>query len=225
MNTFDQNGSFGLSSSITNPANTYSYNNAPRFTGRRAFSFNNGTATPAVQFPYTAPEGLFNITWGLDNKLKTPYTEAFNLSVQGELPGGFTLETAYVGRLGRHLLQNLDLAEPVDFTDPQGGGDYYTAGAQLSKLVDQNAGKRSAKVSAIPYFEHLFPYLAGLDFPGESATQAIYTNEWAPNRSNLGATTALADIDFFAPTATLRGTNRGFGRISFCRCMRSRPSA
>ena len=32
---------------------------------------------------------------------------------------------------------------------------------------------------------------------GESATQAIYTNEWAPFRSNLGATSALADIDFF----------------------------
>jgi len=39
--------------------------------------------------------------------------------------------------------------------------------------------------------------MANVDYPGESATQAIYTNEWAPYRSNLGATTALADIDFF----------------------------
>ena len=39
--------------------------------------------------------------------------------------------------------------------------------------------------------------MAGIDYPGESATEAIYNNEWAPYRSNLGATTALADIDFF----------------------------
>ncbi|GAA3765561.1 hypothetical protein GCM10022270_26720 [Terriglobus aquaticus] len=197
VNTFDQNGSFGLSSTLTNQPGTYSYSSAPRFTSRRSFPFNNGAPAASVQFPYTAPEGLFNITWGLDNRLKTPYTEAFDFSVQRELPGGFTLETAYVGRLGRHLLQSLDLAEPVDFVDPQGGGDYFSAGAQLSKVVDQNAGDNNAQVAAIPYFEHLFPYMAGYDYPGESATQAIYTNEWAPYRSNLGATTALADIDFY----------------------------
>ena len=39
--------------------------------------------------------------------------------------------------------------------------------------------------------------MAGFDRPGESATQAIYSNEWAPYRSNLGATTALANLDFF----------------------------
>ncbi len=196
-NTFDQNGSFGLSSSLTNQAASYSYDNAPRFVSRRSFPFSNGAAPATVQFPYTAPQGLFNITWGLDNKLKTPYTESFDFSVQRELPGGFTLETSYVGRLGRHLLQSLDLAEPTDFVDSQGGGDYYSAGAQLSKLVDQHAGDSSAQVAAIPYFEHLFPYMAGIDFPGESATQAIYSNEWAPYRANLGATTALADIDFY----------------------------
>jgi hypothetical protein len=95
------------------------------------------------------------------------------------------------------LLQQNDLAEAVDYVDPQGGGDYYAAGSQLSHLVDVNNGSASASVPAIPYFENVFPFMAGLDYPGESATQAIYTNEWAPFRSNLGATTALSDIDFF----------------------------
>ena len=63
--------------------------------------------------------------------MKTPYSESFDLSVQRELPGGFTIETAYVGRLGRHLLQSLDLAMPTDYVDPNGGGDYFTAGTQL----------------------------------------------------------------------------------------------
>ena len=200
INTFDQNGSFGLSAAVNNPAGTYSYSDSPRFTSRRAVPPSSAAPASSITYPYT-PNTLastsFAITWGLDSKLKTPYTEAFDLSVQRELPGGFTLETSYVGRLGRHLLQSLDLAEPVDYTDPQGGGDYYTAGTALSKLVDQNGGDASAMVSAIPYFEHVFPFMAGIDYPGESATQAIYSNEWAPYRANLGATTALSDIDYY----------------------------
>jgi hypothetical protein len=34
---------------------------------------------------------------------------------------------------------------------------------------------------------------------GQSATQAIYTHEWAPYRYSEGETTSLADIDFFCP--------------------------
>ena len=39
--------------------------------------------------------------------------------------------------------------------------------------------------------------MKNFDFDGESATQAIYSDEWAFFRGNLGATTALADLDFF----------------------------
>jgi len=203
VNTFDQNGSFGLASSVSNPAGSLNSENSPRFTSRTTLPFSNGAAAATQTFPFTAPQGNFAITWGLDSKIKTPYSEAFDLSVQREIKGGWTVETAYIGRLGRHLLQSLDLAEPVDFNDPQGGGDYYAAGAQLSALADQNGGNPNASVPTIPYFEHLFPYMANFDFQGESATQAIYTDEWAPFRSNLGATTALADIDFFCQSGTV----------------------
>jgi hypothetical protein len=205
INTFDQNGEFGLSSAVSNPAGTYSYGTAPRFTSPKTIPFVANTAASTQTFPYTAPQDNFAITWGLDDKLKTPYTEAFDLSFQRELPGGFTLETAYVGRMGRHLLQEQDLAEPVDYTDPAGGGDYYTAGSQLSKEVDIHGDAYTMcgtavgpTVAAIPYFEHVFNYMQNLEFPGESATNAIYNCEWAPYRANLGATTALADIDFFS---------------------------
>ena len=52
-------------------------------------------------------------------------------------------------------------------------------------------------VPAIKYFEDVFPYMAGYDFPGESATAAIYNNEWAPYRFESGATSALSDLDFY----------------------------
>jgi hypothetical protein len=200
INTFDQNGSFGLSTSISNPAGVFSTENAPRFTGIHNVPSSGCEQSSSIAYPYTAPADNFcgfAITWGANNRLKTPYAEAMDFSVQREIKGGFTLEFAYVGRLGRHLLQELDLAEPVNYHDPQGGGDYFTNAAHLSKLVDINKGNTAASVPAIPYFEDVFPYMANVDYPGESATQAIYTNEWAPYRYNAGETTALADIDFF----------------------------
>ncbi len=58
---------------------------------------------------------------------------------------------------------------------------------------------RRSSMPSIPYFEDVFPWMANFDYTGESATQAIYNNEWAPYRSNLGATTALSDLDFYGP--------------------------
>ncbi len=201
VNTFDKNGSYGVSSSITNPAGLYGYEDSPRFVNRNTLPFNNGTPPATATFPYAPPSGAngFAITWGLDSQMKTPYTEAFDLSFERVLPHNFSLEVSYSGTLGRHLLQALDLAEPVNFVDTKGGGTYFAAGTQLSKDVDRNGGNPSAQVSPIKYFEDVFPWMANFDYPGESATQAIYTNEWAPYRVQLGATTALADLDFYGP--------------------------
>ncbi len=210
VNAFDQHGAYGISSSIGNPAGQTNSENSPRFVSRTTLPFVAGTASPTATFPYAPPTDGFAITWGLDSKLKTPYTEAFNLSVQHQFSKGWTIEADYVGNLGRHLLQSLDLTEPVDYVDPGGGGDYYTAGAALSRLVDANGGDchcvydangivigNTQTINAIPYFEHLFPWMANFDYAGESATQAIFNDEWVPFRSNLGATTALSDLDFF----------------------------
>lgn len=201
VNAFDQHGAYGISSSIGNPAGTYTPETSPRFLNRTTLPFTTGTAPQTATFPYAPPGGLsgFSITWGLDSKMKTPYTEAFNFSVQHQFPKGWTVETDYVGNMGRHLLQSQDLTEPVDYVDPGGGGDYYSAGTALTKQVDANNGSTGALVQPIKYWEDMFPWMAGYDYAGESATQAIYTNEWAPYRSYLGATTALSDLDFYGP--------------------------
>ena len=77
------------------------------------------------------------------------------------------MDAAYVGRLGRHLLQQLDLAEPVNFNDPKGGGDYFTAGTQMSKMTDQLNGSCLEcsdgvfqHLPTIQYFEDVFPQMA-----------------------------------------------------------------
>jgi Carboxypeptidase regulatory-like domain len=202
---FARLGSFGLSSQFSSPANNVNYKTAPRFTGPHDLPNLPIPPAPDTQnYPYAVPDGTFGINWGIDNHIKTPYVEAFNMSVQRELPGGFLLDAAYVGRLGRHLFQQLDLAEPVNYNDPKGAGDYFTAGSQLSKDSDLNNGAYGGIytndppvfVPTIQYFEDVFPQMQGLDFPGESATEAIYNDEWTPQRYTYGETGALADIDF-----------------------------
>jgi hypothetical protein len=200
VNSFDQLGSYGLTTSIETPASTYSVDNSPRFTGLQALPTPlPGAGTTAVSYPY-APPDLFAITWGIDSHLKTPYSLALDFSVQQQLPGGFLLEAAYVGRNGRHLLQELDLAEPVNLVDPKSGMDYFTAATMLSKLADQNHLDPNASVPAIPYFEDLFPDAAGVDAAGDgvagnSATQNIYSVTWADSRGN--ETNALYNMDEF----------------------------
>jgi Carboxypeptidase regulatory-like domain len=217
VNTFDQTGSFGLSTTLESGAAIFSEATSPRFTGPHELpplAGACGIVSPTTTFPSVPPSNTdcgFAIGWGIDNQLKTPYSYNLDASFQIELPGGFIFEQAYVGRLGRHLLQQLDLAEPVNLVDTGGGGDYFHAAAALSKIVDENGGnygnsfgtypngQTPVSVPTIPYFEDMFPFMKDLDFTGESATEAIYNNEWAPNRfaTGLGETTALADLDVY----------------------------
>src|SRR5205085_8796958 len=101
--------SFGLSSSVTNPAGVLTASSTPRFTG-----LTNIPSSLLLQpsnfgsFPATFPSGLaaggFAITAGIDDKLVTPYSQTINFSISRELPGNIVLEAAYVGRLARHVL-------------------------------------------------------------------------------------------------------------------------
>lgn len=214
---FANEGSLGLSAGITNPADELGFENSPRFTGPNTIpDISLPPVSPTISFPYEAPVNNFEIAWGLDNRLKTPYAEAFNLSWQHEFPGGFVFEQAYVGRLGRHLIQQLDLAENADYTDPQGGGDYFSNARKLSAavdaapfghLIDYNcpptvaqplgcAQKVNNQIQTIPYFENVFPYMKNLDYQGESATQAVFNNAWAPERYTNGETFSLVELDF-----------------------------
>jgi hypothetical protein len=211
VNTFDNVGSYGLTAGIANAADVLGFENAPRFTGPHNLpDIPLPPFSPTQTFPFTPPVSGFAIDWGMDNHIKTPYAEAFNFSFQHQLPGGFTMDEAYVGRLGRHLLQELDLAEPTDFVDPGGGGDYFAAARILSQEVDAapfgiepyglfagNKQKVNNNIAAIPYFENVFPYMKNQDYMGENATQAIFNNAWAPERYTNGETLSLAFLDVF----------------------------
>ena len=194
VDTFSQYGSFGVNTQITNPAGQFSVDNAPRFTGLNNIPPLQGVNIPSViQYPYTPPNTVNNglaITWGIDNHIKTPYTIATDFSLQRELPHGFSVEADYVGTFGRHLLQQLDLAEPLDLVDPTSGMDYFAAGTLLAKAA--YAGQTT--VAAIPYWENMFPYLASSTM---SATQNIYSNVYQGLALSANDSYALAVLDAF----------------------------
>jgi hypothetical protein len=206
VNLFDQYGSFGLSESITNPTNLLTPDTSPRFTGIHDLPNITGTPASTISYPALAPNDPlwtgFEIAHGLDDNMKTPYAHAVDFSVQRELPRAFIMEIAYIGRFGRHELQQIDLAQPLDLVDPQSGQDYFSAAAQLSK--HQYAGIKAVNVAKIPYFEDMFPDAAG---NGLSATQNIY-NIWLPGNE----TGSLYMLDILCTPGCGGQTNRFWPR-------------
>jgi hypothetical protein len=166
VNTFDKNGSFGLTTTIADAPGTVTPDNAPRYTGISAIPASITPPGPTGPFPVTPPTadqlGGFAIYWGLDDKLKTPHSYAFDLSISRELKGGFVLETAYVGRLGRRLLQERDLMQPEDIVDPKSKMSYFQAATLFTKASE--AGTDLSQIGTIPYWENLFPGATGFQY-------------------------------------------------------------
>ena len=209
VNTFDRNGSFGLSTLETNPYGVQDVDCAFRFTGL----FNlpqgqycgqqmNGAAPAQFPAPVVPPLGVnapggFAIYWGMDDKLKTPYSHVFNFSFTRDLGHNFAFEASYVGRLGRHLLQETDLGMPEDIVDPASHVDYFTAATILSKLARAGTPVSSVTTAnAGMFWEHLFP-TAG----GPASSQLYSTTPCSgipfgtidPNTSTLTNTQAMYD--------------------------------
>ncbi len=175
VNSFDQHGSFGLSTDLGNPAGVVTVLGAPRFTclvpGTPSGSSSQSCLpqpcavlqgpsclfgpTPSGTFPVTPSNTAFAINWGLDQSVKTPYSHVFNFSLSREISTKSSLQLAYVGTVGRRLPMQVDLAQPANPTDPASGQTYFQAAKMLSEL--SAAGTPVAQVQPIPFFEHMFP--------------------------------------------------------------------
>jgi len=139
VDTFDENGSFGLSTSLNNPSDAETSITAPRLTNMNMIPATDYAGAPILpaapmgNFPQTYPTGSGAITWGIDSNLKTPYSYTLDLAVSRELGSGFSMDVAYVGRLSHRLLAQDDLAMPLDIYDKGSGIDYFTAEQALAK--------------------------------------------------------------------------------------------
>ncbi|HEY9125671.1 MAG TPA: hypothetical protein VIM62_01010, partial [Acidobacteriaceae bacterium] len=181
VNTFDYNGSYGLSTDISNPPGTVAVGSAPRFTDLYTIPAGLLPAAPAGGFPATPSPDQFAISWGLDSEIKTPYSHLIDFSIARELHNGSSIEISYVGRLAHHLLSQEDVAMPLNIAN--GGGAYFAAARQLAIETRANSAKGLkvsdvSGVADIPYFQQQFPALNGVDLGNgagpASATQNIY---------------------------------------------------
>jgi len=143
INTFDANAPGGLGATVQNPCCLPGVTDAadvPRVTNINTVPVSYLTAQlpggvlPPGQFPQTPNSAGEAITWGVDQSLKTPYAYTIDFSIGRDLSKQFSLQISYVGRLGRNLLTQRDLAQPLDLVDPKSKVDYYAAATALSKL-------------------------------------------------------------------------------------------
>lgn len=238
VNSFDQHGSFGLSTDLGNPAGVVSPSNAPRFTcliGASCLpppcaSLNDAGClfgpTPSGAFPVTPSNSAFAINWGLDQTLKTPYSHMFNFSITRQIKEHSSLQISYVGSIGRRLPLQVDLAMPANPTDPASKTTYFQAATMLSKAAAVNTPV--SQIQPIPFFENMFPGWAGMSFnqlnsqslacapgayPGNpSATQAIY-ELWTCYPHN--ETFSLFQMDVPSAISGVTLPNSKFGPYTF----------
>src|SRR6266404_4480648 len=156
VDDFNRNGSFGLSTQLSNPAGFETVSSAPRLTDIHTVptTDRNGNTIllqpPPAVFPQTFPTDTFYIGSSIDKGLKTPYAYTFDLSIARELRGGFTLELAYVGRESHRLLTQLDVATPLNLKDKSSGVDYFTAATALAKLYRSGVDASTFSNSMLP---------------------------------------------------------------------------
>jgi len=170
---------FGLSSSLSNPANILNSAQVPRFTTFYGVPSVLVPPPPPGGLPVTYPtsgSGSFAITNSVDDNLKAPYSISLDFGVGRELGKGFFVQAAYVGRLSRHSLIQRDLAMPTDLVDPKSGQDYFGAMTQLATMLDYQ-GVTISNLPKIPFFEDMWPGAAGVN-PAYGGNVLSSTQVW-----------------------------------------------
>ncbi len=229
INTFDQNGSFGLSTSIDNPAGVITAATAPRLTSLNVIPTTDNLGNtiffpaPPGKFPQTPPSSLdtggFSIYWGLDDTIRTPYSYALDFSIARQFPKDFALEIAYVGRISRHLLAQRDLMEPLNLVDPKSGISYFVAATRMSQLYRQGLSPNQINAAVVgptaAYWQNLVQPLkkGGLyeavgnscGSPTPNVLQAVYQLFLC---SKFNDTTAQADLDVYGGLTDANYTER-----------------
>jgi hypothetical protein len=218
-NTFDREGSFGLTTAEVNPAGIQSVDGSARYSGlfNIPTSSLDGCMTPPCSligqpptgpFPVFAPSGAatpggFAITWGLDDKLKTPYSHLIDFSITRELPSSFVFEASYVGRFAHRLMQEEDLALPTNLKDPQSKTTYFQAAQALARNYYAGTGNQNISPSTIGtnYWQNLFPGAAG------QAQNVLFETPIPAGQPNAGLILPCGTNSTpIAPTALLTAT-------------------
>ncbi len=231
--TFDANGSFGLSTGLTNTGGVQTPGTAPRITALSGLSNIPTTdltgsqifaGNPGGTFPQTFPSGLngdvgsYAVYWGMDNKIKSPYSYTLDLSVGRDLGHNFSLQVSYVGRLSHRLLTQFDVASPLDYVDPKTGVDYYTAVRALANIYRTGVPSENVTAAMIgPTASYWQDLMGATNFlPGSQGFRVSRcANSPFPSKDPVVAAYDLFCGFSFNETTGLQGIDQGFGFRDF----------
>jgi hypothetical protein len=91
----------------------------------------------------------------MDSKLVAPINYSWNFTYERELPKGFVVQTAYIGRLARNLIATRDVMALNNLVDPASKMDWYTAASLLEDFRRQ--GTPISAIPNIPWFQNMLP--------------------------------------------------------------------
>jgi hypothetical protein len=120
--------------------------------------------------------GAFNYT--IDHNFEIPEAHTFNFGIQRELPGNMLIDVSYVGRLGRKLFVQSDVAQALNFKDASSGQLMFDALNIIQPLVAANvaAGGTVRAWDGIPaqaWFENQIGPAIAANFPGRNCTNIL----------------------------------------------------
>jgi len=148
-----------------------------------------------------------SIQSSLDSRLTTPKNYAWSATYEREVGHNGLLQVSYLGRLGRHLLAQRDVATPANLRDPASKMDWYTAATMLEKARQQGVDPSYFASHPIPYFENLFqPMITSGDWtfgngdPYANVTQAVYDTAYSYNANDW--TTTMLEMDNYTNVGT-----------------------
>jgi len=131
--------------------------NDPRFTSISTAPPAVSTTPPTITHPLTPfvtngvgvglKTGTFNYT--IDHNFKIPKAHTWNFGYQRELPWNMLLDASYVGRMGRDLFVQSDVAQVLDFKDNASGQFLLSALNTMQTQVQAGVA-----VTNQPWFEN-----------------------------------------------------------------------
>jgi len=166
-------------------------------------------AVPAISIPVTPTNFAESLSFQVDPFSKLGKSYNFDLSIQRELPGGWFVDAAYVGRFARNLPHAINLTQsPYMFTDPASGQSFAQAYDKIRALL--RGGATAASIPDQPFFEN---QLKGL---GPSATQVVLSRQGS-NFTNGNVSTIFLNLGTYRRTLGLQPFNNDQSQVEFMR--------
>lgn len=166
---------FGLSNNLVNQSAELTPRTAPKFIGVSSIPSGLLPPAPPAVFPARYPD-LFAITNSVDDSLVPPYSMTMNFNIGRDFGKGIFVQAGYVGRLGRRLMSQTDLATPTNLRDPQSGQTYFEAATQTANIVNApDFSLANLPDIRIPFWENLWP---GFTAAGRTPTQNAMVRYW-----------------------------------------------